>query len=172
MPIVLRNFVGLFVHPRFIAFLNFLLFLNLMHAVLEGAMASSLNHHEAVEIIEGLGIIMIAWGVALEERYKLREVFHLLPKKRSEIGYQNAVDENCHCFGLGFLLLGLFAEVGAECVSIPDRIINTTGLDDTILFLSGALLVLCGILMLVQSIMLIFADRDWLIRRYKKTSQH
>lgn len=172
MPIVIRNLAGLFVHPRFIAFLNILLVLNLVHAVLEGALAPSPNHHETADIIEGLGIIMIAWGVALEERYKLREIFHLLPKKRSEINYQNAVDENCHCFGLGLLLLGLFAEVGAECVSVPDRIINTSGLDDAILFMSGMFLVVCGLMMLTQSIMLLFAKRDWLIRRYKKTSQH
>ena len=172
MPIAIRYLAGLFVHPRFIAFLNLLLVLNLVHAVLEGALAASPNPDETADIIEGLGIIMIAWGVALEERYKLREVFHLLPKKRSEISYQNAVDENCHCFGLGFLLLGLFAEVGAECVSVPDRIINTSGLDDAILFASGMLLVVCGLMMLTQSIMLLFGERDWLIRRYKKTSQH
>jgi hypothetical protein len=172
MPNTVRNLAILFVHPRFIAFLNLLLVLNLIHAVLEGALVPSLNHHETVDIIEGLGIIMIAWGVALEERHKIREIFHLLPKKRSEISYQNAVDENCHCFGLGFLLLGLFAEVGAECVSVPDRIINTSGLDDAILFISGGLLVVCSVLMLIQSIMLIFAKREWLIRRYQKTSQH
>ena len=172
MPNTFRNLAILFVHPRFIAFLNLLLVLNLIHAVLEGALVPSLNHHETVDIIEGLGIIMIAWGVALEERHKIREIFHLLPKKRSEISYQNAVDENCHCFGLGFLLLGLFAEVGAECVSVPDRIINTSGLDDAILFISGGLLVVCSVLMLIQSIMLIFAKREWLIRRYQKTSQH
>jgi len=172
MPNTVRNLAIMFVHPRFIAFLNLLLVLNLIHAVLEGALVPSLNHHETVDIIEGLGIIMIAWGVALEERHKIREIFHLLPKKRSEISYQNAVDENCHCFGLGFLLLGLFAEVGAECVSVPDRIINTSGLDDAILFISGGLLVVCSVLMLIQSIMLIFAKREWLIRRYQKTSQH
>ena len=172
MPIALRNLAGFFVHPRFIAFLNLLLVLNLVHAVLEGALAASPNHDETADIIEGLGIIMIAWGVALEERYKLREVFHLLPKKRSEISYQNAVDENCHCFGLGLLLLGLFAEVGAECVSVPDRIINTSGMNDAILFVSGIFLVVCGVMMLIQSMMLLFAKRDWLIQRYKKTSQH
>ena len=172
VPIVVRNLSALFVHPRFIAFLNLLLVLNLSHAVLELALVPSLSQHETVDIIEGLGIIMIAWGVALEERYKIREIFHLLPKKRSEISYQNAVDENCHRFGLGFLLLGLFAEVGAECVSVPDRIINTSGLDDAVLFASGMLLVVCSLMMLTQSIMLLFAKRDWLIRRYQKTSQH
>ena len=145
VPIVFRNLSALFIHPRFIAFLNLLLVLNLSHAVLE---------------------------LALEERYKIREIFQLLPKKRSEISYQNAVDENCHRFGLGFLLLGLFAEVGAECVSVPDRIINTSGLDDAVLFASGMLLVVCSLMMLTQSIMLLFAKRDWLIRRYQKTSQH
>ena len=115
---------------------------------------------------------MIAWGVALEERFKLREVFHLLPKKRAEMSYQNAVDENCHRFGLGFLLLGLFAIVGAECVSVPDRIINTSSLEKPILFLSGILLGVCGILMLTQSSLLLFAKREWLIRHYGKLSSH
>jgi len=37
-------------------------------------------HHEAEEIISGVGVILIAWGVALEERHKLREVFGLVPE--------------------------------------------------------------------------------------------
>jgi len=45
-------------------------------------------------------------------------------------------------------------------------------LDHAILFMSGMFLVVCGLMMLTQSIMLLFAKRDWLIRRYKKTSQH
>ena len=68
MPIAIRYLAGLFVHPRFIAFLNLLLVLNLVHAVLEGALAASPNPDETADISEGLGIIMIAWGVALEER--------------------------------------------------------------------------------------------------------
>ncbi|NCY21611.1 hypothetical protein EBX31_06615 [bacterium] len=169
---MIRNLVVLFVHPRFIAFLNFLLVFNLIHALLEGILAPLGNFHEVVEIIDGLGIIMIAWGVALEERHKILEIFHLIPKELSEINYQNAVNENCTRFGLGFLLLGLFAEVGAQCVNVPDRIINTSGLESTILLLSGILLVVCGVLMLIQSIMLVFLKREWLIRRYNTTSQH
>lgn len=172
MRILIQNLARIFVQPYFISLLNLLLVLNLAHAVIEIALASSSNHHEVIEIIEGLGVIMIAWGVALEERFKLREVFHLLPKKRAEIGYQNAVDENCHRFGLGFLLLGLFAIVGAECVSVPDRIINTSSLEKPILFLSGILLGVCGILMLTQSSLLLFAKREWLIRHYGKLSSH
>lgn len=169
---VIRNLAKVLVHPRFIAFLNLLLVFNLTHAALEVTLIPSPNHHEAVGIIEGLGIIMIAWGVALEERHKLREVFSVGHGRLSEKSYQNAVDENCHRFGLGFLLLGLFAEVGAECVNVPDRIINTSRLEGGILLLSGFFLVVCGLLMLAQSLMLIFAPRDWLIRRYKRINSH
>ncbi len=162
---------SVFVHPWFISFLNLLFTFNLFHAVLEMRLSSLSEREEVVGIIEGLGIIMIAWGVALEERHKLREIFHVIPKKnRLEINYQNAIDENCHRFGLGFLLLGLFAEVGAACVDIPDRIINTQHLEGAVLSLSGFCLVLCGILLMSQTAILLFTSRNWLIRRYQTGS--
>lgn len=163
---------SILVHPRFIACLNLLLVLNLFHAALEVTLIPSFNHEEAVGIIEGLGIIMIAWGVALEERHKLREVFRLIPQDPTETNYQNAIDENCHRFGLGLLLLGLFAEVGAECVHVPDRIINTSNLEGGILFLSGIFLSICGIMMIVQSVILILAKPTWLIGRYPCADRH
>ena len=117
-------------------------------------------YKEAEDIIEGVGVILIAWGVALEERNKLREVLGLLNRgAREDETYEEVLDENCHRYGLGLLLLGLFAEVGVECVKIPDRIINTAGIEGAVLMFSSFLLSAGGILMLRQMVFLIFKSK-------------
>ena len=113
-------------------------------------------------------MILISWGVALEERHKLREVFGLEPEESKEETdfhdpYEEALDENCHRYGLGLLLLGLFAEVGEECVKIPDRIINTDGIESEVLIFSGLLLFLGGVLMIRQIYFLLFTSRKYLV---------
>ena len=118
-------------------------------------------HHEAEEIISGVGVILIAWGVALEERHKLREVFGLVPEhtknadEKVHVSHEEVLDESCHRYGLGQLLLGLFVEVGVECVRVPDRIINTDGIESEVLLFCGFMLAVAGILLLRHSISLL-----------------
>src|SRR5208337_985557 len=45
----------------------------------------------AEEVISGLGVILIGWGVALEERHKLREIFGLIGEREAR---EEAIDES------------------------------------------------------------------------------
>lgn len=80
-------------------------------------------HSEAVkeamgEILEGLGTILVALGVALEERETLMKFLGLYPKGLTPL--QARLDHHCHGYGLVLLLLGLFVEVLVYIVRMPN----------------------------------------------------
>ncbi len=110
--------------------------------------------HTAQEVVTGLGVILIGWGVALEERHKLREVFGLLGENEAR---EERIDEICHRFGLGQLLFGLFAEIMVEAVRIPDAIINTAGIEKSVLIAASVLLAVGALLLLKQIVLLVRA---------------
>jgi hypothetical protein len=93
-------------------------------------------------------VVLIAWGVALEERHSLREIFGL------DVGVDEArearIDQLCHRYGLGQLLLGLFSEMGVEFVRVPDRVINTAGIEGEVIVFSAVLLTICIVMLLTQ----------------------
>jgi len=134
------------VHPWLIAafnlFIAVILLLSFRHMYDHG-----MRPVEATDdIIEGLGVILIAWGVAMEERHKLREVFGLIGNDEDR---EQAIDESCHRYGVGQLLFGLFAEIGVELVKIPDELFNTEGIESFVLGIS-ALLLAAGLVLLVR----------------------
>ena len=157
---MLRTLARLAVHPWFISALNAWFIFLIFNSVTDLFLTRATPHKEAEEIIEGVGIVLIAWGVALEERQKLREVFGLFHHGDTQkVRYEEALDENCHRYGLGLLLLGLFSEVCVESVKIPDRIINTAGIESLVLLLSSSLLVAAGLLMIRQITFLLFQSK-------------
>lgn len=79
------------------------------------------------DITEGYATILIAYGVAAEERGTLMEFLRLYPHHRTPV--QAATDHVCHHFGLFLLLLGLFVELCEELVKLPNAIINTDGIE-------------------------------------------
>ena len=112
------------------------------------------DFNEAVDTVSTIAIILIGWGVALEERHKLREVFSLLGENETR---EERIDEICHRFGLGQLLFGLFAEIMVEAVRIPDAIINTAGIEKSVLTAASALLAVGALLLLKQIVLLVRA---------------
>jgi hypothetical protein len=100
---------------------------------------------EAAHIIEGMGIILIGWGVVLEERHGVSHLLGGLPTENPE--YESAIDALCHHSGLAILILGLIAEILVQCVVLPDHIIYTVGIERVVLtcaelFLGVALVML------------------------------
>lgn len=89
---------------------------------------------ELEKIIEGMAVLAIAYGVALESREDLQEIFGLYP--RYESGTERRIDQVCHDYGIGFLLFGLFMEIPNQMVKIPDYIFNTHGIELRILLLA------------------------------------
>jgi hypothetical protein len=86
------------------------------------------------DILEGLGVMLIGWGVAIEERSTLREMAHLMGS--ADEARQAAIDRVCHSSGIGLLILGLFAEICVESVRLPNDVMPTEGIDPLICWLS------------------------------------
>jgi hypothetical protein len=108
---------------------------------------------EEMEIVTGIGIIMIGWGVLLEERRTLREIFGLLDGP--DEAWQSAIDHACHNYGVGQLSIGLMAEICIELIKIPNTIIYTGEVDDY-LVAAGLFCVGVGALLLVRHVLVMF----------------
>ena len=97
------------------------------------------QQHAMEEIIAGLAAILVAFGVALEERETLLKFVGLYPDGLTP--QQGRMDHHCHGHGLSLLLLGLFSEVAVYLIRMPD--INTLDFDMVLIAL-GAVLNLAG----------------------------
>ena len=97
------------------------------------------QQHAMEEIIAGLAAILVAFGVALEERETLLKFVGLYPDGLTP--QQGRMDHHCHGHGLSLLLLGLFSEVAVYLIRMPD--INTVDFDMVLIAL-GAVLNLAG----------------------------
>ena len=106
---------------------------------------------EEMEIVTGIGIIMIGWGVLLEERKTVREIFGLL--EAPDEAWQELIDHKCHNYGVGQLSIGLMAEICIELIKIPNTIIYTGEVDD---YLVAAGLVFVGVLLLMRHVFVMF----------------
>jgi len=104
------------------------------------------NTKELEDIAECLGVILIGYGVAVEERQSFMRIFKLYPAFQSPL--QDRVDHHCHEYGLCYLLLGLFMEVCVACIKIPNAIIDTENLEGVIFAVSAFFLVWNAILTL------------------------
>ena len=103
--------------------------------------------HEAMDIVSGVAIIMIALGVVLEERKTIREVFELTGEP--DESRQEWLDLHCHHYGVGQLVFGLFAAICVEMIKVPNTVIYTGETDDW-LIAAGMLFVLLGAFLLVR----------------------
>lgn len=114
---------------------------------------------EVMDIVTGIGIILISLGVTLEERETIREIFHLIGGP--DEAWQKSIDHTCHNYGVGQLVLGLLAEMCIEMIKIPNTIIYTGDVDDYLVAVGCAFLGIGAVLLLRMSIILIFlSGRD------------
>lgn len=112
--------------------------------------------HELCESLVGVGVIMIGWGVALEERHSLRHIFRM---PGLEDPQQGALDHLCHNYGVGLLIMGLFSEILVEFVRLPNAIIDTSGYNALVLGASDAMLGVCLIFLATFSWSLVAGRR-------------
>ena len=113
------------------------------------------QQHAMEEIIAGLAAILVAFGVALEERETLLKFVGLYPDGLTP--QQGRMDHHCHGHGLSLLLLGLSPEVAVHLIRMPD--INTLDFDMVLIAL-GAVLNLAGGGMLIRLSWLLWRDSD------------
>ena len=104
---------------------------------------------EAKEIIVDVTVVMIGWGVALEERASVRDVFGVRGGADDE--WQDRIDHACHGVGLMLLLLGLFAEIFEQLVTLPKSIISTEPVHDLLLAIA-TLFIAGGLFLLVRHV--------------------
>jgi len=104
------------------------------------------------EMLEGLGIILIGWGVAIEERHSLRQMAGLIGSPDSE--REVAIDHVSHSNGICMLILGLFAEIGVEAVRLPNDVLPTFDFDEGVTWITIGFVVLGGLVLLHHLVML------------------
>jgi hypothetical protein len=135
------------ISPLSIAAINLLILWPLVLSVAD--LIESIRIHrdfnEAVDTVSTIAIVLIGWGVALEERHVLRGVFGM--EGRPDERWQHGIDEACHRAGVGVLILGLFAEVCSEMIHLPNRIIDTGGREHPLLAVGTVLLSLGGLIL-------------------------
>lgn len=144
------------ISPVFIAFVNVLILSPMVLTIID--VVKSVNRHvdthEPVTIASTIALIMIGWGVALEERAVIRK--RLGVTGRADEAWQVHIDEMCHEYGVAQLVLGLFAEIAVAMISLPDRIVNTVGYEYTLLSISVVLIAL-GTLIQIRHVFVLVA---------------
>lgn len=132
------------VSPFVIATINLLILLLMVLSIVEVAKSIVLrgNPDELVNIMTTVSSIMIGWGVALEEREVVRRIAGI--KGRPDEKAQALIDSQCHSFGVAQLVLGLFSDIPVAMISLPDRIINATGIEYELLWVSVVLIAIAA----------------------------
>ena len=88
--------------------------------------------HDMEEVLAGLAAILVAFGVATEERGTLLGFIGLYPDGQTP--QQQRENHYCHGYGVSLLLLGLFVEVAVYLIRMPD--LNTVDFDPALIVLS------------------------------------
>ena len=100
------------------------------------------NLNELENTSDAVATIYIAYGVAAEERASLMSFSGVYPALHTPS--QDILDHASHYYGLSLLVIGLFMEIGVQLIKLPDRIINTAGIELGI-FAVNALFMLLGL---------------------------
>lgn len=140
---MVRTAIKIFIMPFSIILIDILIFVPIVLSVItivQDLLKGKLD--EPMEILEGVGVVLIGWGVAIEERPSLREIFHIVGGPREEL--EAGIDMMCHSSGIGLLIFGLFAEIAVTAVRLPNHIIPTEGFDAPVLYFSTLLVVIGG----------------------------
>ncbi len=113
------------------------------------------HQHDMEEVLAGLAAILVAFGVATEERGTLLSFVGLYPDGQTP--RQERENHYCHGYGVSLLLLGLFAEVGVYLIRMPD--LDTVDFDP-VLIVIGALLSFWGGIMMLRLCWLLWRDTE------------
>ena len=98
------------------------------------------HFHEAVELWEGFGTILLGFGVILEERTTLREILGI------KVDHHSRVEELCHDYGVFFVILGVLIETFAWLIKIPNVVLDTYEVEFSLLNLAAIGAVIAAIL--------------------------
>ena len=144
------------ISPVFIALVNVLILFPMVLTIIDvlKSVNRHIDTHEPVTIASTIALIMIGWGVALEERAVIRK--RLGVTGRADEPWQVHIDEMCHEYGVAQLVLGLFAEIAVAMISLPDRIVNTVGYEYSLLTIAIVLIAI-GTLIQIRHVFVLIA---------------
>ena len=123
--------------------------------IVEDIQSIDQHQHDMEEVLAGLAAILVAFGVATEERGTLLRFVGLYPDGQTP--RQERENHHCHGYGVSLLLLGLFAEVAVYLIRMPD--LNTVDFDPALIVIS-VLLSFWGGVMLLHLGWLLWRDND------------
>ncbi|MDP1750356.1 MAG: hypothetical protein Q8L22_12935 [Reyranella sp.] len=143
--------------PSAIIVINVLILIPLILATIDVSHSVLTNPDlkEPIDIIEDMGVIMIGWGVALEERGEMRRIFGIVDPARET--WQAHVDHICHHVGIGQLVFGLMIEICLSIVRLPARIIDTKDFDEHVVGVSIAFMIIGAYILLRHIYALVMA---------------
>ena len=108
-------------------------------------------------LIEGAfdaaAVLLISYGVAIEENEALMKILSAYPKKYNK--FHKLMDHITHDCGLLILVLGLAIEIPVQLLKVSNDIIDTLTYEKTLIAISYCLLILGGIILIFYSILLV-----------------
>ncbi len=107
------------------------------------------GHHRSADVISDAAILMIGWGVALEERASVREIFGMTGGPGEAL--EQRIDRISHSVGLLLLLAGLFAEIFEQLSEFHTVALNTQVARGALLT-AGSLCIAGGLALLASHI--------------------
>jgi hypothetical protein len=145
-----RKLAAVLLHPYALCAMNLLiLVLVYSSAKVTWLHLRAENHfEEAVELWEGFGTILLGLGVILEERNSLQHILGLDPSRLGARKIEDAVERVAHDYGVLFVVLGVLIEIFAWLVKIPNDVLDTYGIEFTLVNLAGATAVIGACLQL------------------------
>lgn len=134
---MIKMMASIFLHPTALSFLNGVILILAYTAIKHTWFAlDPRNHfHQAVELWEGFGKILLGFGVILEERAILRSILGItLPAQPSP---EHEIEHACHDYGVFFVIFGVVIEAFAWLIKIPNAVLDAFGFEFTFLNLAA-----------------------------------
>jgi hypothetical protein len=129
-----RNLAVFLLHPYLLSIMNVLILI-LFYSSIRATWfyLQPANHfEEAVELWDGFGTILLGLGVVLEERSSLQKILGLKLSAEAH-RFEEFVEHVCHDYGVIFVILGVIIELFAWLVKIPNEVLDTYGVEFTLL---------------------------------------
>lgn len=101
---------------------------------------------QIMEILDGVSVIYIGYGVLMEERESIFSTLRVYP--RHETPREHKINSICHGYGVGYLVLGLLMEILTYGLRMPTWLLDSRGRETPVLYL-GVAMVLIVVLMLM-----------------------
>ncbi|MES2965655.1 MAG: hypothetical protein V4760_17370 [Bdellovibrionota bacterium] len=136
-------------HPYLISILNVLVLVLFYSSVKATWIYLRPEDHfeEAVELWDGFGTILLGFGVILEERGSIQKILGLKLGSAAHDA-EKFVESVCHNYGVLFVILGVIIELFAWLVKIPNEVLDTHGVEFTMVNIAALAAALAAVLQL------------------------